>query len=342
MPVRIEEIIQRIRREIAEGAEARGGDAPPAELDRLPAISARPELEYLNRHWALFDPLAEMRSHRRFFGPVVLRFRWMFRRLVLGVLDRYFEKERAFLLELVRFENALAERSDRLLREVTERTKAVAQRNDLFLGALDLRLEAIEAREEMRRALEHDEPARAAAGVSDGSEAAIAELALGLGVGLAERVRAVASRLPAGAPVLVLGCGSGEAFDALDGAASSGVEASASLVAAARARGFDAAVASLAGHLESLPEESIGALVVTRVSDRHPLAAWPRLVAGAWRALRPGGVAIFEGLGDGREAARFRWLLARQRFAIVDARSFPGIAPGVEEHVLVARRAEAA
>ncbi len=153
MTVRIEDILQRIRRDIESAARGEN-EATPADAEALPAISSRPELEYLNRNWSLFDPLSEMRSHRRLLGPVVLRFKWMFRRLVLGVLDRYFEKERLLLLEHVRFNNALAERSDRLLREVTERTKAVAELNDLFLGALDLRVEALEARDEMERGLE--------------------------------------------------------------------------------------------------------------------------------------------------------------------------------------------
>src|SRR5436309_1385324 len=66
MSVRIEEIIERIRREIADEASGSPTDgAAPADVDRLPAISTRPELDYLNRNWQLFDPLSEMRSHRR-------------------------------------------------------------------------------------------------------------------------------------------------------------------------------------------------------------------------------------------------------------------------------------
>jgi methyltransferase family protein len=338
--VRIEEIIERIRREIA--AEASGSPTDrsvPVDVDRLPAISTRPELDYLNRNWQLFDPLSEMRSHRRWIGPLVVRARWRLRRLVLGVLDRYFEKERLFLIELVRFNNALAERSDRLLREVTERTKAVAERNDLFLGALDVRLEALEAREQLRRVLV-DTPERPAPRAGDGEEPVLAEMAVAVGAGLGERVRPFVDHLRCGGPVLLLGCGDGEAFDALDGVAATGVEASASLVDACRSRGFSAEVAALRSYLETIPEGSLGGLVVTRVADRHPVAAWPRLVAAAWRSLRPGGVALFEGLDHEGAAARLRWLAGRQRFTIVDDREFPSGGHAAYERVLVCRRGE--
>jgi Methyltransferase domain len=340
VPIRTEEIIERIRRDIAEEAEAKTTDrARLADGDSLPAISERPELEYLNRNWQLFDPLSEMRSHRRFVGQTFVRFRWVVRRLVLGVLDRYFEKERLFLIELVRFNNALAERSDRLLREVTERTKAVAERNDLFLGALDVRLEAVEAREQLRRLLA-DTPQHLTPEAGEGEESVLAEMAVAVGAGLGERVRPFVDHLRSVGPVLLLGCGDGEAFDALDGIAATGVEASASLVDVCRSRGFRAEVAALRSHLETVPEGSLGGLVITRVADRHPLAAWPRLVAAAWRSLRPGGVALFEGLDGEGAAARLRWLAGRQRFTVVEAREFPGAAHVARERVLVCRRGE--
>ena len=338
MAVRIEDIIQRIRREIT--ADAVDGERSPADAEDLPAISTRPELDYLNRNWQLFDPRSEMRSHRRLLGPLVLRFKWALRRLVLGVLDRYFEKERFFLLELVRFNNSLAERSDRLLREVTERTKAVAERNDLFLGALDLHLEAIEAREQMRRSF--GEPAAAGGATrsaADGEDAVLAEMAAALGRGVGDRVRPFVGQLAAVGRVLVLGCGDGEVFDGLDGAAAFGVESSAALVDACRARGATAELASLPAYLEGVPEASLGGLVITRLAERHPRLAWPRLVAAAWRSLRPGGVVLFEGLGDAGEAARLRWLAARQRFEIVDEHALAS-ALGGPEHALVARRSK--
>jgi SAM-dependent methyltransferase len=334
MAVRIEEIIQRIRREITAESEGSTRAAAPPLDDSLPPISSRAELEHLNRNLALFDPLSEMRSHRRLLGPLVVRFRWMVRRLVLGVLDRYFEKERIFLLELVRFNNALAERSDRLLREMTERTKAVAERNDLFLGGMDMRLEALEAESHARQLLgpRAPEPAPAA----EEAETVLAEMAAALGTGLDRRIGAFVDRLHEAAPVLVLGCGAGDVLAALDGVPATGVETSPGLVAQCRARGYAVEFGALSLHLEAQREASLGGLIVTGVADRHARSAWPRLVAAAWRSLRPGGLAVFEGLSGG-DAARLRWLLARQRFAILDEREFPD-ASGESERVILGQR----
>jgi O-antigen chain-terminating methyltransferase len=336
--VRIEDILQRIRRDIESAAREGESDATPVDADALPAISSRPELEYLNRNWSLFDPLSEMRSHRRLLGPVVLRFKWMFRRLVLGVLDRYFEKERLLLLELVRFNNALAERSDRLLREVTERTKAVAERNDLFLGALDLRVEALEARDQMARGLER--APRPAPSAEDSGEELRAEMAAALGGDVGARVRGYTPKLPADGRIVVLGCGAGDVLEALRETTADlhGVESSAALVRQCRARGFDAELAPLRSALESLKEDSLSGLVVTLVTDRHPEDGWPALVAGAWRSLRPGGVAIFEGIRGG--GARLAWLLARQRFSLLESGEAAGAEPPATARVIVARRRE--
>ena len=338
-PVRIEEIIQRLRRELAQ--EPRSDDRGRlVDAEALPAISARTELEYLNRNWQLFDPLSEMRSHRRVVGPIGLRFKWMFRRLVLGVLDRYFEKERLFLLELVRLQNAAAERSDRLLRELTERTKAVAERNDLFIGGLDIRVEALEGRERVRRELSGLEPASSQ---PSNDEETCAEMANAFGAGVADRLRSSVGRLKGAGQILVLGCGDGEVLAALAGADVTvmGIDASADLVAACWARGYSAERASLASHLEAVHQGSLGGLVLTRFGDRHSRAQWPRLVAAAWRSLRPKGVAVLEGITSRTDETRLRWLLSRQRFAIVDARDVPGPSESEREYLIIAIRSQA-
>jgi len=335
--VRIEDIIERIRRDVEAASRGGATETAAADADALPPVSSRPELEYLNRHWSLFDPLSEMRSYRRFLGSVVLRFKWTFRRLVIGVLDRYFEKERLLLLELVRFNNALAERSDRLLRELTERTKAVAERNDLFLGALDLRVEALEAAAEMRPP---GEPTPPQSSSTHGREELRAEMAAALGSGVGERVRSCAKTLPADGPIVVLGCGAGDVLEALREGWPDlrGVESSDALVRQCRARGFAVERAALPQALESLAEASLAGLVVPRLTDRHGESDWPALVAGTWRALRPGGVAVFEGIRDGCD--RLSWMLGRQRLAIVEARDFLAAVSPATERAIVVRRPE--
>lgn len=334
--IRTEEILARIRRAIAEEQAAASSAPTAAEDDSLPAISSRPELEYLNRNYALFDPASPMTSHRRLLGAVVVKLRWRLRHLVLGVLDRYFEKERLFLLELVRFANALAERSDRLLRELTERTAAVAERNDLFLGALDLRVEALEASEQMRRA-ETASPAPAPGAPSE-SAAILGEMAVALGGDVGARLRPFVERGVLAGTVLVTGCGDGAVLAVLgSGGTATGSEASATLVARARAGGHAVELADADAALRARAGRSLDAVVITGLCDRHALAAWPGLVAAAFACLRAGGHAVFDGLAGDREVERLRWLLARQRFAIVAVEPASG---GDGARVVVARRGD--
>jgi hypothetical protein len=53
-------------------------------------------------------------------------------------------------------------------------------------------------------------------------------------------------------------------------------------------------------------------------------------------------VLIVEGIADGDAAERFRWLLARQRFAIVEATDVAAADARGREHVAVARKADGA
>jgi O-antigen chain-terminating methyltransferase len=104
------------------------------------------------------------------------------------------------------------------------------------------------------------------------------------------------SDLPAGAPVLDLGCGRGEALALLRdwGLAGRGVDASARMVQLCHDRGLEAEVGDLFAVLSGLPEGSLGGVVSFHVIEHLPAAALDRLVRLAYRALRPGGVLILE------------------------------------------------
>lgn len=322
--IRTEEILARIRKSIEE-EEAAPKDAGAAPVDdSLPAIASRPELDYLNRNYALFDPNSPMQSHRALLGGFTVKFRWRVRHLVLGVLDRYFEKERLFLLELVRFTNALAERSDRLLRELTERTQALAERNDLFLGALDLRVEAVEAAERMR-------------GEDADSAAVLAEMAAALAGDSAARLRPAIARC--GGRVLVLGCGDGAVLGAFaPEVRATGVEASPTLVERARAAGHEVEhgrdLAVLAGRAGG----GLDGILLLGLPDRHALSEWPGLFAAALAALGPKGLFAASGLRAPGDLTRGRWLLEHAGFAVEHEEALAPTPAGEIEHLLVARR----
>jgi len=102
--------------------------------------------------------------------------------------------------------------------------------------------------------------------------------------------------IPAGAPVLDLGCGRGESLALLrdQGIPARGVDSSARMVALCRERGLEAVGGDLFGTLAGVEEGSLGAVVSFHVIEHLPAASLDRLVRLAYRALKPGGVLILE------------------------------------------------
>ncbi|HBL30856.1 MAG TPA: hypothetical protein DD490_28810 [Acidobacteria bacterium] len=102
--------------------------------------------------------------------------------------------------------------------------------------------------------------------------------------------------LPAGKPVLDLGCGRGESLALLreHGIPARGVDSSARMVAHCRERGLDASEGDLFGTLAAVEAGSLGGVVSFHVIEHLPAATLDRLVRLAYRALAPGGVLILE------------------------------------------------
>jgi SAM-dependent methyltransferase len=116
---------------------------------------------------------------------------------------------------------------------------------------------------------------------------------------IAERLAVYLPRLadlPAGRPVLDLGCGRGEALAVLAAAGlpARGVDASAEMVARCRERGLEADEGDLFAALAAAPPGSLGAVVSFHVVEHLPPASIGRLVDLAARALAPGGRLILE------------------------------------------------
>lgn len=97
-------------------------------------------------------------------------------------------------------------------------------------------------------------------------------------------------------PILDLGCGRGEWLAVLrrEGLCASGVDSDASMLEQARSRGASVVQGDLLSFIEAAAPASYGAITAFQVVEHLPLEVLMRLFAASARALRPGGVLIFE------------------------------------------------
>jgi hypothetical protein len=158
-----------VARELVERlwADPPAGPPPPAAqaaaLGPNDHIVHRPDLAFLNRSW-VWSNASEGPDRGGFAARVRRWLRTRIARLILTSIDRYLLEERAFIEHLVRFQNQVAETSDRLsdeIRQVAAAESSLAvwtqdridelwRRTDLLHGLLEsrvLRLEASTSRE---------------------------------------------------------------------------------------------------------------------------------------------------------------------------------------------------
>jgi SAM-dependent methyltransferase len=98
------------------------------------------------------------------------------------------------------------------------------------------------------------------------------------------------------APVLDVGCGRGEWLELLreTGLAGRGVDSNPAMVSSDRQRGLDVVLGDGIAYLRGLDEGSLGAVTAMHLIEHLRFDDQVRLLDAALRALRPGGVAIFE------------------------------------------------
>lgn len=100
----------------------------------------------------------------------------------------------------------------------------------------------------------------------------------------------------AGATALDIGCGRGEWLEVLSerGWRAVGVDVNGAMIADALACGLDAREADALEHLESQTAESLGLVSALHVVEHVPQPYLLKLIEASFRALRPGGLMIFE------------------------------------------------
>ncbi len=110
----VEAIMARIREEVREDLERspenlpyyRRPDVAPDEGSAIPPIYSA-ELNYLNAHWGALNQSADITSHRPIIGRLVVFFKRLIAKTVWNaVLKDYFEREREYQMNLVRFLNS--------------------------------------------------------------------------------------------------------------------------------------------------------------------------------------------------------------------------------------------
>ncbi len=141
----IDQIMSQIRADVRAELEKVENDSRPPFLraaDSKPA-SATPvlyseELNYLNANWNNWVAGTQVASHRPFIGPVIVRVKKFILDLFWGALGGYFEREREFHMNLVRFLNSTARYIDARDAEIFWQ---LVQKFDNDLAAVNERLD---------------------------------------------------------------------------------------------------------------------------------------------------------------------------------------------------------
>lgn len=266
-----------------------------------------------------------IRSHRGFFGRLVVAFKRLFRPLVAVPQNDLWERQRVFNLILLEHLQALAARrlDDRVshLEGFLDRgVREIMAHNDALFARVDQKMDrhrrevrdltaslgsALAVLEQTR--LEPPEPS---------ADSAIAALSRAREehayLELEQRYRGTESEIrerlerylpyfedlrePGAPPVLDLGCGRGEALELLadHGIPARGVDASERMVERCRTQGLEAEAGDLFEVLAAQEESSLGGILSCHVIEHLQAAELDRLVRLAHRALVPGGVLILE------------------------------------------------
>lgn len=288
---------------------------PPALADFLDEPTRK--LDDWQWLWA-GDHEFPVRSHRGFWGKLVVAFKRLLRPLVVTPQRDLWDRQRIFnliLLEKLRESENHAQRLGWLEAAIHQGLADVMRHNDGLYARVDQKLDryrrlAWELNSRLGAALALAASSQAtgqAAGVpapAAATAAALAEIGYlefedrhrGTESEIAVRIARYLPYLKDRGELLDLGCGRGEALAVFGahGLRARGVDASSQMVAHCRERGLAAEQADLFEALAAAPAGSLGAIVSFHVIEHLPPAALDRLVHLAWRALRPSGVLILE------------------------------------------------
>lgn len=323
-------------------------DGPSAVASSEPSKAASPELSPDRPLEDFLDPPTRelsawhglwrrdlrfpIRSHRGFFGRLVVAFKRLFRPLVAVPQNDLWERQRVFNLILLEHLQALAARrlDDRVahLEGFLDRgVREIMAHNDALFARVDQKMDrhrrevrdltaslgsALALLEQSGLGQMGSEQTR----LDPAPESSVAALSRAREehgyLELEQRYRGTESEIrerlepylpyfeglrePGAPPVLDLGCGRGEALNLLAdyGIPARGIDASERMVERCRTQGLEAETGDLFEVLAAQAEGSLGGILSCHVIEHLPAAELDRLVRLAHRALASGGVLILE------------------------------------------------
>jgi O-antigen chain-terminating methyltransferase len=219
-----------------------------------------------------------------------------------AALVRYLQSVLPIMDARDRMASALATtRSELILEAFDRRMESLARRLEGLLALRDSVGALAEQQRALRGALEAraGEPELAATALRSADDALYAAFEnrfRGSPAEIRERLAFYVPLFTNQAPVVDLGCGRGEFLELLreQGVDARGVEANAHAARDCRQRGLDVTHGDLLAFLREQADASLGGLFAAQVVEHLPPAVLQDTLREARRALRPGGLAIFE------------------------------------------------
>lgn len=293
-------------------ASDEAGSKEPRRAPSLEEFLGEPTRELADWQWLWKgDREFPIRSHRPFWGALVVAWKRLLRPFVKPPQNDLWERQRVFnliliehLLELRRSETAHEGRINHLEALGSQGVHDIMLHTDALFARVDQKLDrqrrlAQDLHSRLGAALALAETAQAPALAAASREIGYLQLEdrfRGTAEDIAGRIARYVPYLEGKGEVLDLGCGRGESLKVFGerGIAARGVDGSAQMVARCREQGLRAEQGDLFEVLAAQAEASLGGVVSFHVIEHLAPESLDRLARLAWRALAPGGVLILE------------------------------------------------
>lgn len=142
---RLDNLVEIIKEEALVDSKFIAARPPGPKTVSSEPIIFSDELKYLNQHWNDWSVETNFSSHRSFFGKLIVLFKRKIQKYVFEVFFKeYFDRERVFSANLVRFLNLTAQYIDKrhedafygLIKKVDTEVNLINSRNDEIFSVI--------------------------------------------------------------------------------------------------------------------------------------------------------------------------------------------------------------